>query len=105
MTSTTTAAIHPALRSLADRLAAEQPGVTAADALVRHVATLARRHVAATGCTFRDACDLVVDLLLAEHGHRQDEKPPLHTTRPAWADRADATGTVVWTPEHGWADQ
>ena len=33
------------------------------------------------------------------------ERGELHTTRPWWADRVAATGTVVWTPESGWVDE
>ncbi len=33
-----------------------------------------------------------------------EESTPLVTTEPAWADRARATGRVVWTPEDGWID-
>lgn len=72
--ATTENAVHPALVELADQLVAAGPHTDPTNALVDHVAKLARAHVASTGCTFADACELVVDLLLAEHGHRQDVK-------------------------------
>lgn len=69
-----TSAVHTALAALADELAPAATPEQQLDVLTAHVAKLARRHVAETGCTFADACELVVDLLLAEHGHRQDVK-------------------------------
>lgn len=97
--------VHPALAALAQRLA---PGATPDqqfDVVAAHVASLARRHVAETGCTFRAAAELVVDLLLADGGHRQDVKHEPTTSRPWWADRAAATGRTVWTADDGWVDQ
>lgn len=63
-------AVHPALVELADQLVAAGPHTDPTNALVDHVAKLARAHVASTSGTFEAACELVVDLLIEEQAAR-----------------------------------